>query len=55
LIQRLEGSRSVRGGRYGIAIDFGLAVVEKQSVCGTILESELIELTNKLRRGIALS
>jgi hypothetical protein len=30
LIQRLEGSRFVRGGRYGISIDFGLEVVEKQ-------------------------
>ena len=31
LIQRLEGSRFVRGERYGISIDFGLEVVEKQS------------------------
>jgi len=30
LIQRLEGSRLVRGGRYGISIDFSLEVVEKQ-------------------------
>jgi hypothetical protein len=48
LIQRLEGSRFVRGGRYGISIDFGLEVVETQSVCGTIFESEFIELTKKL-------
>src|ERR1700730_1568468 len=47
LIQRLEGSRFVRGGRYGISIDFGLEVVEKQSVCGTIFESEFIELTQE--------
>jgi hypothetical protein len=47
LIQRLEGSRFVPGGRYGISIDCGLEVVEKQSVCGTIFESEFIELTKK--------
>ena len=40
LIQRLEGSRFVRGGRYGISIDFGLEVVEKQCVCGAIFQSE---------------
>ena len=55
LIQRLEGSRFVRGGRYGISIDFGLEVVEKQSVCGTIFESEFIELTKKLKLRIASS
>jgi hypothetical protein len=55
LIQRLEGSRFVRGGRYEISIDFGLEVVEKQSVRGTIFESEFIELTKKLKLGIASS
>jgi hypothetical protein len=55
LIQRLKGSRFVRGGRYGISIDFGLEVVEKQSVCGTIFESEFIELTKKLKLRIASS
>jgi hypothetical protein len=30
-------------------IDFGLEVVEKQSVCGTIFESEFIELSKKLK------
>jgi len=54
LIQRLEGSRFVRGGRYGISIDFGLEVVEKQ-ICGTIFESEFIELTRKLKLRIASS
>jgi integrase len=39
LIQRLEGSRFVGSGRYGISIDFGLEVFEKQSVCGTIFAS----------------
>jgi hypothetical protein len=48
-IQRFEGSRFVRGGRYGISIDFGLEVVEKQSVCGTIFESKFIELTKNLK------
>jgi len=54
-IQPFEGSRFVRGGRYGISIDFGLEVVEKQSVCGTIFESEFIELTKKLKLRIASS
>ncbi len=54
-IQPFEGIRFVRGGRYGLSIDFGLEVVEKQSVCGTILESEFIELTQKLKLTIASS
>jgi hypothetical protein len=52
-IQPFEGSRFVRGGRYGISIDFGLEVVEKQSACGAIFESEFIELTKKLKLTIA--
>ena len=48
-IQPFEGSRFVRGGRYGISIDFGLEVVEKLGVCGTIFESKFIELTKKLK------
>jgi len=55
LIQRLEGSRFVHGGRYGISIDFGLEVVEKQRICGTIFESEFIELTRNLKLRIASS
>ena len=35
-IQPFEGGRFVRGGRYGISIDFGLEVIEEQSVCGAI-------------------
>jgi hypothetical protein len=31
---RLKGSRFVRGGRYGISIDFGLEVIEKGNTCG---------------------
>jgi hypothetical protein len=41
-IQRLEGSRFARGGRYGILIDFGLEVIEKQMVCGAIFKSKFI-------------
>jgi hypothetical protein len=54
-IQAFEGSRFVRGGRNGISIDSGLEVVEKQSVCGTIFESEFIQLTKKLKLTIASS
>jgi len=54
-IQPFEGSRFVRGGRYGISIDFGLEVIEKQRVCGTIFESEFIGLTKKLKLTIASS
>jgi hypothetical protein len=54
-LQPFEGSRFVRGGRYGISIDFGLEVIEKQRVCGTIFESEFIELTKKLKLTIASS
>jgi hypothetical protein len=52
-IQPFEGSRFVRGVRYGISIDFGWQVVEKQNVCGTIFGSEFIELTKKLKLTIA--
>jgi hypothetical protein len=34
-IQLFEGSRFVRGGRYGISIDFGLEVVERKNACGS--------------------
>ena len=54
-IQPFGGSRFVRGGRYGISIDFGLEVVEKQSVCGTMFKSEFIALTKKLKLTIASS
>jgi hypothetical protein len=46
-IQPFEGSRFVRGGRYGISIDFGLEVIEKQSVCGAIFKSKFIDPTMK--------
>ena len=53
-IQPFEGSRFVRGGRYGISIDFGLEVIEKQSVRGT--RKRLINLkglSHSLRRCVA--
>ena len=40
---------------YGISNDFGLEVIEKQSVWRTIFESEFIELTKKLKLTIASS
>ena len=42
-IQPFEGSRFVRGGRYGISIDFGLEVVEKKNICGASFKSKFIE------------
>jgi hypothetical protein len=44
-IQPFEGSRFVRGGRYGISIDFGLEVVGKKSTCGATFISKFIDLT----------
>ena len=41
-IQPFEGSRFVRGGRYGISIDFGLEVVEKENTCGETFKSKFI-------------
>jgi len=54
-IQPFEGSRFVRGGRYGISIDFGLEVVEKENTCGATLKSEFIDLTIEPRLTIASS
>ena len=44
-IQPFEGSRFVRGGRYGISIDFGLEVIEKESICGATFKLKFIDLT----------
>jgi len=46
-IQPFEGSRSVRGGRYGISIDFGLEVVEKKNACGASFKSKFIDLNHE--------
>ena len=54
-IQPFEGSRFVRGGRYGISIDFGLEVVEKESIPGTTFKLRFINLTIKPRLTIASS
>jgi hypothetical protein len=54
-IQRLEGSRFVRGGRYGISIDFGLQLVEKESTCGASFRWKFIDLTGTSRLTIASS
>ncbi len=54
-IQPFEGSRFVRGGRYGISIDFGLEVVEKKNICGAGFKSKFIDLTIKPRLTIASS
>jgi hypothetical protein len=53
-IQPFE-SRFVRGGGYGISIDFGLEVVERESICGTTFKSKFIDLTVKRRLTIASS
>jgi hypothetical protein len=54
-IQPFEGSRFVRGGRYGISIDFGLEVVDNKSTCGASFKSKFIDLTMKPRLTIASS
>jgi len=54
-IQAFEGSRFVRGGRYGISIDFSLEVVERESTCRTNIKSKFIDLTMKRRLRIALT
>jgi hypothetical protein len=54
-IQPFEGSRFVRGGRYGISIDFSLEVIEKKNICGASFKSKFIGLTMKPRLTIASS
>jgi hypothetical protein len=46
-IGSFEGSRFVRGGRYGISIDFGLEVIEKENTCGETLKSKFIDLNHQ--------
>jgi hypothetical protein len=38
----LKEAAFVRGGRYGISIDFGLEVVERKSTCGASINPEFI-------------
>lgn len=40
-LQPFEGSRFVRGGRYGISVDFGWEVIEKAEYLGADLRIEL--------------
>jgi hypothetical protein len=40
-IGSFEGSRFLRGGRYGISIDFSLEVVEKANTCWEIFKSNI--------------
>jgi hypothetical protein len=50
----LKEAACVRGGRYGISIDFGLEVVERLRTCGETFKSKFIDptmepkLTNRL-------
>ncbi len=43
-IRSFEGIRFVGGGRYGISIDFGLKVVEKENTCGETFKLQFIDL-----------
>jgi hypothetical protein len=54
-IQPFEGSRFVRGGRYGISIDFRLEVIEKKSTCGGTFKSKFINLAITPKLAIASS
>ena len=54
-IQPFEGSRFVRGGRYGISIDSSLEVVGKKSTCEATFISKFIDLTMKPRLTVATS
>jgi hypothetical protein len=39
----LKGAAFVRGGRYGISIDFGLEVVEGESTCSETFKSRFMD------------
>ena len=53
-IGSFEGSRFVRGGRYGVSIDFGLEVVEKENACWETFKSKFVDLTMKRKLTIRL-
>jgi hypothetical protein len=42
----LKEAAFVRGGRYGISIDFGLEVVEKESTSGTTFKTMGLNASN---------
>jgi hypothetical protein len=51
----LKEAAFVRGGRYGISIDFGLEVVGKNSTCGATGNLELISFPMMPRLPMASS
>ena len=44
----LKGAAFVRGGRYGVSIDFGLEVAGKKRDCDATLKSKLIALSHEV-------
>jgi hypothetical protein len=50
----LKEAAFVRGGRYGISIDFGLQVIGNNSTCSAMLKSKLIDIDMKPGSMIAL-
>ena len=52
---RLKEAAFVRGGRYGISIDFGLEVVGRKSSCGATVNLELISFPMMPRLPMASS
>jgi hypothetical protein len=51
----LKEAAFVRGGRYGISIDFGLEVVGRKSICGVAVNLELISFAMMPRLPMASS
>ena len=51
----LKEAAFVRGGRYGISIDFGLEVVGRKSTCGATVNLELISFPMMPRLPMASS
>jgi len=51
----LKEAAFVRGGRYGISIDFGLEIVESKSTCGVTVNLELISFPMTPRLPMASS
>jgi hypothetical protein len=47
----LKEAAFVRGGRYGISIDFGLEIIEKKSACVASFNSKLTDPTMEATLG----
>src|SRR5271166_4179217 len=47
----LKEAAFVRGGRYGISIDFGLEIVGKKSTCGASFKSKFTDPTMEAKLG----